>query len=97
MKKNGLLEIIAAHRTGDDMDEVVRNDKDYQDALAQQKDAFDMLDELGLTAEQKSVVDQAITANNHTGAVYGAVAYRCGMEDGIRVRMEMEEIMRFTQ
>lgn len=97
MKKNGLLEIIAAHRTGDDMDEVVRNDKDYQDALAQQKEAFDMLDELGLTVEQKKVVDQAITANNHTGAVYGAVAYRCGLEDGIRVRMEIEEIMRFPQ
>lgn len=93
MKKNGLLEIIAAHRNGDNMDEVVRNDIDYQDALAQQKEAFNALDALGLTAEQKSVVDQAITANNHTGAVYGAVAYRCGMEDGIRVRMEMEEIM----
>ncbi len=51
-----------------------------------------MLDDLGLTAEQEKVIDQAITANNHTGAVYGAVAYRLGMEDGIRVRMEMEEI-----
>ena len=35
-----------------------------------------MLEELGLTAEQKSVVNQVITANNHTGAVYGAVTYR---------------------
>ena len=35
-----------------------------------------MLDDLGLTAEQEKVIDQAITANNHTGAVYGAVAYR---------------------
>ena len=93
MKKNGLLEIIAAHRTGDDLDEAVKKDKDYQEALAQQQEAFDMLDELGLTAEQKRVVDRGITANNHTGAVYGAVAYRCGMEDGIRLRMEMEEII----
>lgn len=52
-----------------------------------------MLEEVNLTTEQKRVVDEAITANNHTGAVYGAVAYRCGMEDGIRLRMEMEEIM----
>ncbi len=97
MKKNGLLEIIAAHRTGDSMDEIMAKDKDYQDALAQQQIVFDRLDELGLTKEQRSAIDQAITANNHFGAVYGAVAYRFGMEDGIRVRMEMEEIVRFPQ
>lgn len=94
MEKNGLLEIIAQHRMGDDLDEVIRKNKDYQEVLAQQQLAFNMLDELGLTKEQKSVIDQAITANNDFGAVYGAVAYRFGMEDGIRVRMEMEEIMR---
>ena len=97
MKKNGLLEIIAVHRTGDNLDEAVEKDKDYQEALAQQQEAFGMLDELGLAAEQKKVVDRVIAANNHTGAVYGAVAYRCGMEDGIRLRMEMEEIMRLPQ
>ena len=97
MDKNGLLEVIALHRTGRDLDEVLRKDKDYQEALVQQQEAFDMLEELNLTGEQKSVVDQMITANNHTGAVYGAVAYRCGMEDGIRLRKEMEEVMRMPQ
>lgn len=96
MQKNGLLEIIAEHRTGDALDEVVAKDKDYQEALAEQQEAFDRLDEMGFTKEQKSEIDQAIMANNHFGAVYGAVAYRFGMEDGIRVRMEMEEIMRIT-
>ena len=52
---------------------------------------------MGLTGEQKCAIDQVITANNHTGAVYGAVAYRVGMEDGIRLRMEMEEIVRLSQ
>lgn len=93
MKKNGLLEIIAANRTGDSLDEILAKDKDYQDALTQQQIAFDRLDELGLTKEQKGAIDQAITANNHFGAVYGAVAYRFGMEDGIRMSVEMEEIL----
>lgn len=97
MDKEGLLEVIALHRTGRDLDKVVEKDKDYQEALEQQQESFDKLEELNLTGEQKSVVDQAITANNHTGAVYGAVAYRCGMEDGVRLRMEMEEIMGFSQ
>lgn len=93
MEKNGLLEIIAAHRTGDALDEIMAQDKDYQEALARQQVAFDRLDELELTKEQRSTIDQAITANNHFGAVYGAVAYRFGMGDGIRVRMEMEKVM----
>lgn len=93
MDKNGLLETIALHRTGRDLDKTVEKDEDYQEALEQQQEAFDKLEELNLTTEQKRVVDQVITANNHTGAVYGAVAYRCGMEDGIRLRKEMKEIM----
>lgn len=70
MNKNGLLEIIAAHRTGDYLDEVMINDKDYQEALVQQNEAFAMLEKLGLSREQKGIVDQAITANNHIGAVW---------------------------
>lgn len=97
LKKDGLLEIIAEHRTGDDLDEMVREDKGYQEALVEQKEAFDKLDALDLTAELKKVVDHIISANNHVGAMYGEAAYRFGMEDGIRLRLEMEEIMRSTQ
>ncbi len=97
MKKNGLLEIIAAHRTGDALDAFVAKDKDYQEALAEQQEVFDRLDGLGFTREQKSAVDQAITVNNHFGAVYGSAAYRFGMEDGIRLRMELEETAHMAQ
>lgn len=97
MEKNGLLEILAVHRTGNALDEVIAKDKDYQEALAQQQEAFDGLEKLEMTREQKNLIHQAITANNHVGAVYGAVAYRFGMEDGIRLRMEMEEIMCLAQ
>lgn len=96
MEKKGLLEIIARHRTVSDLDDILKKDRDYQAALTQQQEAFDRVDELALTKEQKGIIGEAITANNHTGAVYGAAAYRFGMEDGIRLRMEMEEIMRMT-
>ena len=33
MRKNGLLEIIAAHRTVADLDELIKRDKSYQEAL----------------------------------------------------------------
>lgn len=94
MEKNGLLEIIVAHRTVADMDELLKMDEYYQDALEEEQAASDIMDGLNLTVEQKKAVDRVITAYNECGAAYGAAAYRFGMEDGIRVRMEMEEIMR---
>ena len=97
MEKNGLLEIIAVHRTATDLDKILKTDKYYQDALEEEQAASDIMDNLNLTAEQKKAVDRVITAYNECGAAYGAVAYRFGMEDGIRVRMEMEEIMRMMQ
>lgn len=96
MEKNGLLEIIAAHRTVTDLDELLKADKYYQDALEEEQRASEIMDGLNLTTEQKKAVDRVITAYNECGAAYGAAAYRFGMEDGIRVRMEMEEIMRMT-
>ena len=33
-----------------------------------------------------------IIAAHRTGRAYGAVAYRFGMEDGVRLRVEMEKI-----
>ena len=94
MKENGLLEIIAAHRTMTDLDEILKRDKYYQDALEEEQAASDIMDGLNLTSEQRKAVDRVITAYNQCGAAYGAVAYRFGMKDGIRVQMEMEEVMR---
>lgn len=93
MKKKELLGIIAQHWTVKALDDVLKDDRDYQEALAQQQEFFDLLDKLGLTAEQKNVVDQVIAANNHCGAVYGAMAYRFGMEDGVRLCAEMKKII----
>lgn len=93
MRKNGLLEIIAAHRTVTDLDELIKKDEYYQEALAEEQSASNIMDSLSLTSEQKKAVDRVITAYNECGAAYGAAAYRFGMEDGIRVRMEMEEAM----
>lgn len=95
MEKNGLLEIIAERRTVTDLDELIKKDEYYQEALAEEQRASEIMDSLNLTHEQKRAVDRVITAYNECGAAYGAVAYRFGMKDGIRVRMEMEEVIRF--
>ena len=92
MRKNGLLEIIAEHRTMDDLDALLQKDKDYQEALAEEKDASEQMDAAGLTNQQKKVVDRVITAYNECGAAYGAAAYRFGMQDSVRLLKELGEI-----
>ena len=92
MKENGLLEIIAAHRTMTDLDEILKKDKYYREAMVEEQRTSDIMDSLNLTSEQRKAVDRVITAYNQCGAAYGAVAYRFGMEDGVRLCVEMEKI-----
>ena len=92
MKENGLLEIIAAHRTMTGLDELLKKDKVYQEALAEEQEASDQMEDMDFTKDQKKVVDRVITAYNQCGAAYGAAAYRFGMEDSVRLLKELGEI-----
>lgn len=92
MKENGLLEIIAARRTMEDLDKVLKKDKDYQEALLEEQEASDQMEVMDFTEDQKKAVDRVITAYNQCGAAYGAAAYRFGMEDSVRLLKELGEI-----
>lgn len=92
-KKMGrLLDVLVRIRTHKALDRAVGKSKDYQDTLKRQDKAFDKLDKAGLSREQKTIVDRAISAANDCGAVYGAVAYRLGLQDGIKLMSEIREI-----
>ncbi|MCR2050473.1 hypothetical protein NSB25_24875 [Acetatifactor muris] len=92
MKRGKLLDRIASQRMGRDIDRVLRKDREYRDAVKQQDIAFDELKKLGLDKAQRLTIDRAISADNQCGAVYGAVAYRLGMKDGIRLMTEIRQI-----
>ena len=92
MKRGKLLDRIASQRMGRDIDRVLRKDREYRDAVKQQDIAFDELKKLGLDKAQRLTIDRAISADNQCGAVYGAVAYRLGMKDGIRLMTEIRKI-----
>lgn len=91
-KNDRLLEIFVSTRTVKALDKAVGKSKDYKDTLKKQDIAFDRLEQAGLSKEQKSIVDRAISAANDCGAVYSAVAYRLGLHDGIRLMAELREI-----
>lgn len=90
-KKDELLDIFIKARAAA-LDKAAVKNKDYQNTIEQQKKAFDVLDKAGLNKEQFLIVDRAISAANACGAVYGAVAYRLGVQDGIKLMSELKEI-----
>ena len=92
MKRGKLLDRIASQRMGRDIDRVLRKDREYREAVKQQDIVFDELKKLGLDKAQRLTIDRAISADNQCGAVYGAVAYRLGMKDGIRLMTEIRQI-----
>ncbi len=90
--KNNLLDILIKTRIVKALDKAAVKSRAYKDTLKQQDKAFDRLDKAGLSREQKSIVDRAVSAANDCGAAYGAVAYELGLHDGIKLMSELKEI-----
>ena len=90
--KNSLLDKLAHQRTGIALDEALRHDRTYQKALEEQDKAFEKMEKMNFKDRQFSIINTVLSANTHVGAVYGAVAYRLGLKDGIRLMTEIEKI-----
>lgn len=91
-KRCKLLDILVGIRTYKTLDRAVKKDRLYCDTLKQQDEAFAALHKAGLNREQSIIVDRAITATNECGAVYGKIAYKLGLRDGIRLESEIRKI-----
>ncbi len=87
-----LLDILVKVRTFKALDRAANKSIAYQETLKRQNKAFDKLDKVGLSKEQRAIVDRVISATNDCGATYGAVAYRLGLHDGIRLMSEVKKI-----
>lgn len=94
MRQRGLLDRIALQRMGQDIDRVLRRNREYRNAVKQQEAALEKLEKLGLKKSHRLIIDHVISADNHCGAMYGEVAYRLGMEDGIRLMSEIRGLTR---
>ena len=64
----------------------------YQSGEKEVDAALNELKKVGLSREQKKVVDKAISATNASGAAYGETAYRRGLYDGIKLMSEINQI-----
>lgn len=90
MKRKELLDILAKERIHGVLEEALKNDDLYVLAQKEHDKACEELEEAGLDKYQNRIVDRAISTANHCGAVYGAIAYRQGLDDGVKLVSEMK-------
>lgn len=93
MRKTGkLLDLLVRVRSYKALDRAVEKDRTHKAALKEQDRAFEELYKAGLNKEQKRIVDRAISTTNQCGAVYGIIAYKLGLHDGIRLMSEVNKL-----
>lgn len=92
MGKEKILSELVRLRTGRPLDDIAKEDREYQKATEQQDIAFAKLEKVRWRRWQHRLIDGALSANNSCGAVYAALAYRHGLEDGVRLASELREI-----
>lgn len=87
-----MLNALARERINHALKTVLISDSNYQNTVKRQEVAINQIEHIGLSSKQFTVVDRAISATNHCGAVYGAVAYKQGLKDGVKLAAEIAEI-----
>lgn len=93
-KKDRLLEKLVSQRMARKLDTVLRGNKAYRKAVRQQDTAFSNMEKPNLDKNQRIIIDRVISANNHCGAMYGIATYRLGLQDGIKLMSEVNEIVK---
>lgn len=91
MGSKRLLDWIARVRMENVMGGLLENNREYQRALKGQDEAVERMEEVVGGMEQRKMVDRAISAVNYCGAVYGAMAYKQGFRDGIKLMSELKK------
>lgn len=92
MKKMELLDILAAERIHGILEEVLRENELYISAQNEHDKACEKLEQMDLDIDQKRIVNEVLFTSNHCGAMYGAVAYRQGMDDGIKLLFDIIKV-----
>lgn len=91
MEKEKLIDILVDERIHNALENALEENAEFQSAQSEHDKACAELNEAGLSKEQSQITDKAISTANECGAAYGAVAYRQGFNDGIKLAAELKE------
>lgn len=88
MKKN-IFDIITEYAINEGLDNVLLQNAEYiknQNKIEEQREQFD---KLNLSKEEYLIVDRLLSAYTESGAIYGKMAYRQGIQDCVELMTEM--------
>lgn len=81
--KRGLLDVLTA------LEAALEKNQEYQEVLKQQAEAVSRMEKEKSGGSWEKTADRAVSAVNHCGAVYGSLAYRQRLQDGIKIAFEI--------
>lgn len=82
-----LREVFEA-RVGTALEQTLRENKEYAMVMEKTGRVIGRIEEAGLTAKQRHIVEEALEADNERGAAYGEAAYCQGFTDAVTLLME---------
>lgn len=90
--KHEILDILVSERM-EALEDIAGSDEEYQAVRKEQLEAFEKLEQMGLTCEQREAVDNILSKVNRSGAVYGEIAFKQGLKDGAKLMGELKGIL----
>lgn len=93
VKKEQLLDIFLEERMHDVLEQKLSHNSDYESALELQRKELKKLEKMEWSKEQNESIGKAIDLINHCGAIYGEVAYKQGLQDGMKLMSELKEFL----
>lgn len=90
--KEEILDILVSEQM-EALEDIASGDEEYQTVRKEQMEAFKKLEQMGLTDDQRAVMDDIISIVNRNGAIYGKIAFKQGLKDGAKLMSELKGII----
>lgn len=90
--KREILDSLMSERM-EVLEDIANGDEEYQAVRKELLEAFKNLDQMGLSDDQRAVVDDVVSKVNRSGAVYGKIAFKQGVKDGAKLMSELKGII----
>ena len=85
-----LLDMLADQRL-ELLDEAINRNKEYDSARKEQLKIQKELEAVGLSCEQKELVQDLMAKTNQNSTIYGKLAYKYGFKDGVEFMCELKK------
>lgn len=84
-----IFDVITEYATNEGLSHVLQQDEEYKQIMQHIDSLTDEFDALGLSEEQRLLMDRLISAYNENGAYYGRLTYQQGFRDCASLLVEI--------